>query len=57
MPSIPNSEPPPAAAHSRNSDEEIEAEVDSDNSPPIQECILDKLNKTLHGEWVGLRNF
>ena len=34
---IPNSEPAPAAAHSPNSDEEIEDEVDSDNSPPIQD--------------------
>ena len=40
MSSIPNSEAAPAAADSPNSDEEIEDEVDSDNTPPIQECFL-----------------
>ncbi|KAF0147012.1 MAG: hypothetical protein FD188_3554, partial [Ignavibacteria bacterium] len=38
----------PAAAHSPNSDEEIEDEVDSDNPSPIQECFLVKINRTLH---------
>ena len=46
--SIPNSEPAPAAAHSPHSDEEIGDEVDSHNPPPIQECFLLKLNRTLH---------
>ena len=57
MSTIPNSEPAPAAAHSPNSDEEIEDEVDSDNPPPIQECFLVKLNRTLHRKWASLMNF
>ena len=48
MSSVPNSEPAPAAAHSPISDEEIEAEVDSGYRPPIQECFLVKVSRTLH---------
>ena len=57
MSSIPNSEPAPAAAHSPNSDEEIEDEVDSDNPPPIQECFLVKLNRTLHEKMGVIKEF
>ena len=57
MSSIPNSEPAPAVAHSHNSDEEIEDEVDSDNPPPIQECFLVKLNRTLHEKIGVLKEF
>ncbi|KAF0146625.1 MAG: hypothetical protein FD143_3305 [Ignavibacteria bacterium] len=55
--SIPNSEPAPAAAHSPNSDEEIEGEVDSDNRPPIQECFLVKINRTLHEKMGVIKEF
>ena len=48
MATIPNSESAQAAPHSANSHEEIEKEVDSDNSPPIQQCFVVKLNRTLH---------
>ena len=57
MSSIPNSEPAPAAAHSPNSDDEIEDEVDSDNPPPIQECFLVKLNRTLHEKMGFIKEF
>ena len=57
MSSIPNSEPAPAAAHSPNSDEETEDEVDSDNPPPIQECFLVKLNSTLHEKMGVIKEF
>ena len=57
MSSIHNSEPAPAAAHSPNSDEEIEDEVDSDNPPPIQECFLVKLNRTLHEKMGIIKEF
>ena len=55
MSSIPNSEPAPAGAHSPNSDEEIEDEVDSDNSAPIQECFLVKLNRRLHEKMCAIK--
>ena len=48
MCTIPNSEPAPAAAHSPNSAEEREDEVDTDKAPTIQECFLVKLYRTLH---------
>ena len=57
MSSIPNSEPAPAAAHSPNSDEEIEDEVDYDNPPPIKECFLVKLNRTVHEKMSFLKEF
>ena len=57
MSSIPNSEPAPAAAHSPNSDEENQDEVDSDNPPPIQECFLVKLNRTLHEKMGVIKEF
>ena len=57
MPSISNSEPAPAAAHSPNSDEEIEDEVDSDNPPPIPECFLVKLNRTLYEKMGVIKEF
>ena len=57
MPGIPNSEPAPAAAHSPNSDEEIEEEVDSNNPPPIQECFLVNLNRTLHEKMSVINEF
>ena len=53
MCTIPNSEPAPAAAHSPNSAEEREDEVDTDKAPTIQECFLVKLNRTLH-EKIGV---
>lgn len=46
MSSMANSEPLSAAAHSSNSGEEIEYEVDSDTAIPIQEYFLVKLNRT-----------
>ena len=57
MSSIPNSEPAPSAAHSPNSNEEVEAEVDSDNSSHIQECFLVKLNRTLHEKLGVIKEF
>ena len=57
MSGIPNSDPAPEAAHSPNSDEETEDEVDSDNAPPIQECFLVKLNMTLHEKMGILKEF
>ena len=57
MPSIPNSEPAPAAAHSPNSDEEIEDDVDSDNRPLILECFLVKFNRTLHEKMGVIKEF
>ena len=57
MSSIPNSETAPAAAHSPNSDEEIEEEVESDKPPPIQECFLVKLNRTLHEKTGFIKQF
>ena len=57
MPIIPNSEPSTEAAHSPNSDEEIEDEVDSDNPPPIQECFLVKVNRTLHEKMGVIKEF
>ena len=57
MPSIPNSESAPAAAHSPNSDEEKEEEVDSDNPQPIQECFLIKLNRKLHEKMGVIKEF
>ena len=55
--SIPNSEPAPAASHSPNSDEEIEEEVDANNSAPIQEYFQVKFNMTLHAKMVVLDEF
>ena len=57
MPSIPNSEPAPAAAHSPSSDEEIQAEVDSDNPPHIHECFLVKLHGKLHEKMGVIKEF
>ena len=57
MCSIPNSEPSPAPAHSPNSDEEIEHEVDSDKPAPIQECFLLKINRTLHEKMGVIKEF
>ena len=57
MTSLANSEPAPAAAHSPNSDEEIEDEVDWDNPAPIQECLLVKLDSTLHEKMGVIKEF
>ena len=58
MASIPNSEPATAAAHYPNSDEEIEEEEgDYDNPPPIHECFLVKLNRTLHEKMGVIKEF
>ena len=57
MSSIPNSEPAREAAHSPNSDEEIEDEVDSHNPTPIEECFLVKLNMSLHEKMVFITEF
>ena len=48
MSSITKSEPRPASAHSPNSDQEIEVDVDYDNLPPIHECFQFKLHRTLN---------
>ena len=57
MSNIPNSEPTPTLAPSANSNEEIEDEVDSDNPPPIQECFLVKVNRTLHEKMGVIKEF
>ena len=57
MPRIANSEPATAAAHSPYSDEEINEEVDFDKPPPIQECFLVKLNRTLHEKMGVIKEF
>ena len=57
MSSIPNSESAPAAAHSPNSDEEIEDAVDSDNWPPNQEYFLVKGNRRLHEKMCVIKEF
>ena len=51
--SIPNCEPAPAAAQSSYS----APDVDSDNPPPIQECFLVKLNRTLHEKMDVINEF
>ena len=55
--SILNSQPAPAAADSPNSDEEIEEAVDSDIQPPIQDCFIVKLNRTLQEKMGVIKEF